>query len=119
MVLWGISVILTILISLFIWFRLDPISATFWNMGLALLISPYIGSWDFVVLLPLLIHTFLPASRWQKGFVIVSYVTAWLLMAYLQTLTENHNHYFWWIPLWHLVTIALITRWRKLPLQPD
>lgn len=113
MALWVISVILTILISLFIWSRLDPISTTFWNLGLALLVSPYIGSWDFVTLLPLLIHTFLPAGKWQKLFIVISYITAWFLMAYLQTLTESHNYYFWWVPLWYLITMALVTRWQK------
>jgi hypothetical protein len=119
MVIWGISVILTILISLFIWFRVDPISATFWNMGLALLVSPYIGSWDFVTLLPLLIHNFLPAGKWQKTFMVVSYLTAWVLMARIQLLTESHNHYFWWVPLWHLVTAALVTQWRKIQNVPS
>ena len=119
MVIWGISIILTILISLFIWFRVDPISATFWNMGLALLVSPYIGSWDFVTLLPLLMHTFLPAGKWQKTFMVVSYLTAWVLMARIQLLTESHNHYFWWVPLWHLVTAALVTQWRKIQNVPS
>lgn len=111
MTLWGISAILVVFFSLFIWNRLDPVSATFWNLGLALLISPYIGSWDFVVLLPLLIRAFLSAGKWQKGFVIASYLAAWVLMARIQGLTESHNHYFWWVPLWFLTTIAMITKW--------
>lgn len=113
MVIWGISVILTILTSLFIWFRVDPISATFWNMGLALLISPYIGSWDFLTLLPLLIHTYLSAGKWQKTLMVFSYLIAWVLMARIQLLTESHNHYFWWVPLWHLAAAALVTQWYK------
>lgn len=110
---WVASVILTILISLFIWFRLDVVSAAFWNMGLALLISPYIGSWDFVTLLPLLIRTYISVSQWRKVLLVISYLTAWILMARIQLLTESHNHFFWWVPIWHLATVALIAPWRK------
>jgi hypothetical protein len=111
MALWGAAVVLVILLSLFVWNRLDPASATFWNMGLALLISPYIGSWDFVALLPLLIHVYLRAGKWQKGLVIASYLAAWYWMAQIQGLEESHNYYFWWAPLWFLATAALVTRW--------
>ena len=82
-------------------------------MGFALLVSPYIGSWDFVVLLPLIVHSFLPASFWQKIFIFSSYAVAWILMARIQLLTENHNFFFWWVPLWHLAAMALIVIWKK------
>ncbi|NWF64414.1 MAG: DUF2029 domain-containing protein [Chloroflexi bacterium] len=114
MVLWGISVGLTILLSLFLCKRLDIVSATFWNLGLALLISPYIGSWDFVTLLPLWLSTFLSASRRWKIFTIISYVIAWGLMARIQGLEESHNHYFWWVPLWFLASVAIVM-WRRPP----
>ena len=118
MVLWGISIVLTVLLSLFLWKRLDTVSATFWNLGLALLISPYIGSWDFVTLLPLWLHTFLPASRRWKVFMAVSYGIAWFLMARIQGLEESHNHYFWWVPLWFLATSAIVT-WRQGMSDPE
>lgn len=114
MALWIVSTILTIFASVFIWFRLTPIPATYWNMGLALLISPYIGSWDFVTLLPLLIYMFLQIGKWKKTFMLVSYIAAWVLMARIQLLTESHNHFFWWVPLWHLATVAIITQWSKI-----
>lgn len=117
MVLWGISIVLTVLLSIFLWKRLDTVSATFWNLGLALLISPYIGSWDFVTLLPLWLHTFLPASRRWKVFMAVSYGIAWFLMARIQGLEESHNHYFWWVPLWFLATSAIVT-WRQRTSNP-
>ena len=118
MVLWGISIVLTVLLSIFLWKRLDTVSATFWNLGLALLISPYIGSWDFVTLLPLWLHTFLPASRRWKVFMAVSYGIAWFLMARIQGLEESHNHYFWWVPLWFLATSAIVT-WRQGMSDPE
>ena len=118
MVLWGISIVLTVLLSLFLWKRLDMVSATFWNLGLALLISPYIGSWDFVTLLPLWLHTFLPARRRWKVFMAVSYGIAWFLMARIQGLEESHNHYFWWVPLWFLATSAIVT-WRQGMSDPE
>lgn len=110
--IWFLSVILIIGVSVFIWNRFDPVSATYWSMGLALLISPYIGSWDFVVLLPLILHFFLPASIQQKIFIFISFVIAWILMARIQLLTESHNFFFWWVPLWFLAAMAIIVVWK-------
>ncbi|GAB4572829.1 MAG: hypothetical protein Fur0017_25340 [Anaerolineales bacterium] len=112
MVLWGISFVLTIMLSLFLWRRLDAVSATYWNLGLALLISPYIGSWDFVTLLPLWLHTFLNTDRRWKIFMCISYGVAWFLMARIQGLEESHNHFFWWVPLWFLASTAIVI-WRQ------
>lgn len=109
---WGISVVLIIMLSLFVWKRLEPVTATFWNLGLALLISPYIGSWDFVTLLPLWLSTFLLANRRWKFFMTISYGVAWFLMARIQGLEESHNYFFWWVPLWFLVSAAIVT-WRQ------
>ncbi|MCL4269012.1 MAG: DUF2029 domain-containing protein [Anaerolineales bacterium] len=109
MIIWGVAVALSIMLSLFLWKRLDPIPATFWNVGLALLISPYIGSWDFVTLLPLWLYTFSAVNRWQKVFMLISYIIAWLLMANIQGLEESHNHFFWWVPLWFLASTAIVT----------
>lgn len=107
--MWGLSVVLIIGLSVFIWKRFDPVHAAFWNLGLALLISPYIGSWDFVALLPLWLYTFLSAQRGWKVFMCVSYVGAWWLMAGIQGLEESHNHFFWWVPLWFLASTAIVT----------
>lgn len=108
-VLWVLSVVLTITVSLLLGKRLDIMNATFWNLGLALLISPYIGSWDFVSLLPLWLSTYLSAKGRMKLFMIISYLVAWWLMARIQGLEESHNHYFWWVPVWFLVSVAIVT----------
>ncbi len=115
MAVWGIVVIAVVTVSLLIWRRLVPITATYWSLGLALLISPYLGSWDFVTLLPIIIFTFMQSDWRRKMLVIFFYLTAWYGMAFVQALEESHNHYFWWVPVWFLVVLALVYPWKRDP----
>ncbi|MCZ2127833.1 MAG: DUF2029 domain-containing protein [Anaerolineales bacterium] len=113
MTLWVVAVVLIAAFALCLWTRLDPVRAAFWTLGLSLLISPYIGSWDFVALLPLLIYVYVDAGKRQKIFIVGAYLAAWVLMASGQAQTDSHNYFFWWVPLWHLAVAALTFRWRE------
>jgi hypothetical protein len=48
--------------NLQIWWRGDPARAVLWNLASTALVSPYAWSWDFVLLLPLLVDTALRVS---------------------------------------------------------
>ncbi len=113
MALWVVAILLIAALALFLWTRLAPVPAALWSLGLALLVSPYIGSWDFVALLPLLIYVYVRAEKRQKIFIFGAYSLAWILMASGQARTGSHNYFFWWVPLWHLGVAALTFRWRE------
>jgi hypothetical protein len=111
-VIWGILSVGVAAFSLFVWRRFDPITAACWSLGLALLVSPYLGSWDFVALLPLLILSFARSGWGGRTFLAVSYLAAWYGMSLIQALERSHNHYFWWVPVWFLIVPALVTKWQ-------
>jgi hypothetical protein len=115
--LWGIVLITVIMLALLLWKRIEPTAATYWSLGLALLISPYLGSWDFVTLLPILIYTFMHSNWKQRFFLVFCYLFAWYGMALIQSLEKSHNHYFWWVPFWFLGTLALVPPRKKSPLH--
>lgn len=111
-VLWGWTSIITIWISQFLWKKLPPLNAATWSLALTPLVSPYVGSWDFVVVLPLLIVTFVSIDWKRKTLLVLFYAVAWYQMAQIQSLDVSHNHYFWWIPLWFLGACGWMTNWK-------
>jgi hypothetical protein len=117
--LWGIAMGVVILLALSLWKRTAPPAATYWSLGLALLVSPYLGNWDFVTLLPLLIHTFMQSNWKPRIFIVICYLIAWYGMALIQSLEESHNYYFWWIPFWFLGTLALAPPRKLIPPECD
>lgn len=110
--LWGVVSLLTIYLNLTVWRKLSPLPALYWSLALAPLLSPYVGSWDFVVLLPLLMYTFVNIPWPRKFLLAVSYCIAWIAMARIQLLDASHNHYFWWVPLWGIAMVGALT-WRR------
>ncbi len=116
---WGSIAVGVVAVTPLIWNRFDMIASTYWSLGLALLISPYLGSWDFVTLLPILVFTFMKSNRDGRLFIFFSYLLAWYGMAHIQALEESHNHYFWWIPVWFMAVVAIAARWMRAPKKND
>jgi hypothetical protein len=112
--LWVLTSIITIGINQSLWKKLSPVNAAYWSLSLAPLVSPYVGSWDFVILLPLLTFTFANIDWKQKIIFVILYALAWYQMAQIQGLEVSHNHYFWWVPLWFLGVSAVLTNWKEI-----
>jgi len=114
-ILWGFTTLTVIGVNFLLWKKLPTKDAAYWSLALAPIVTPYIGSWDFVVLFPLLISTYVNGGWRQKAFLLIVYFIAWFGMARVQMLAVSHNHYFWWVPLWFIVSIALVTNWKIKP----
>ena len=118
-VLWGFTSLIVVGVNFWLWKKLPLKSAVYWSLALALLVTPYVGSWDFVVLFPLLIFAYVNTDWKRKIFIGVAYCAAWYGMARVQMLAVSHNHYFWWVPVYFIGMVALITDWKtkteKLP----
>ncbi len=109
---WGLVVLLVVALGFNLWTKFPQRDAMYWSLALAPLVSPYIGSWDFVVLFPLLILTFVKAGWNQKIFLIIIYGIAWYGMTLVQMEEVSHNHFFWWVPIWFIGALALVTDWK-------
>jgi len=110
--LWGVTSLTAIWLCYLLWKKLPSANAMVWSLALAPVLSPYVGSWDFVLLLPLLISTYASINMKRKIFIIVLYAIAWYGMALVQMQESSHNHFFWWVPLWFLGMSALVTNWK-------
>jgi len=102
-----------IVICLALWRKLTPERAMYWTLALTVLLSPYIWSWDFVLLLPLLLHTFGGADLKGKLLLLTAYVMAWAGMAFIQLAARGENQLFWWVPWWLTGTVAIVTTWNR------
>jgi hypothetical protein len=111
-VIWGFTSLVVIGANFWLWKRLPMKNAVYWSLALMLLVTPYVGSWDFVVLFPLLILTYVNVSWQRKVFLWSAYCIAWFGMARVQMLEASHNHYFWWVPVWFICAMLLARNWQ-------
>jgi len=109
--LWGITTLTVLGVNFWLWKECSLRVAVYWSLVLAPLATPYVGSWDFVILFPLLILTYVNAGWKGKAFIWIAYGLAWYGMAQVQRLEVSHNHYFWWVPLWFLGMSAVVSSW--------
>lgn len=116
---WILSVVVVLTLFCLLWIYHSPRGAMYWSMAFSALISPYVGSWDFVTLLPLLIYTFSRVDWGRRIFLVLSYGVAWYLMALVHSQHAGLNYYFWWVPLWLMSTLALITNWKRREVTDD
>lgn len=85
----------------YLWIRNGPVQGTVWGLALTTIAGTYIWSWDFVLLLPLLIDT---VARAKRLGTIVGLLAIWLgtfvfTLLSLQPPPPN-NARLWWLPYW-------------------
>jgi hypothetical protein len=111
LVAWIVLAVLLFAGNLWIWWRLDAKVAVRWSMALTLLVVPYIWSWDFVLLVPLLVYLlFTLRSVPAKLLLSLGYVGVWSYMVYIRLTTENDDVRYWWVPV-SLVAVMAVCIW--------
>jgi hypothetical protein len=105
---WGLLTSAIFLACYRIWTGSPRETAMCWSLGLTPLVTPYIWSWDFVLVLPAWIHTFFHVSWRGKLFLFLTYLAGCLGMAVIQLSGDNNNSRFWWVPIWFIGTAALV-----------
>jgi len=107
--LWALSALALAALNARLWKKLPAQNALAWSLALAPLVTPYVGSWDFVLLLPLLIVSYINANWKGKLFLWVAYLAAWGMMAKIQMSVPSHNLYYWWVPLWFIGAAGVLS----------
>lgn len=107
---WAVLCIAIVWITIQIWQNQTRIPAAVWTLALTLLITPYVWSWDFVLLLPLFVFL-LSNLNWKRVATLVTgYVLAWVGMAVIQLSDKFHNSRFWWVPLIFVLLCTWVVR---------
>ena len=109
--IWLALMLVALGISYQLWMKFPPSVAMMWSLGITTIVTPYVWSWDFVLLLPIWMYTFVQADWKRKALLLLFYAIAWYGMALVQAQEGSQNQYFWWAPLWFMGTLALVTNW--------
>ena len=108
--IWIVMAIVIFAINIWLWTVLPSRDAVFWSLALTPLITPYIWTWDFVMILPLFISSVFQAkTRASLGVLLGGYIVCWILMAGMKIHGEVSDYFFWWVP-WYLVTIIICSK---------
>jgi len=108
--LWGILVLMLFGVAMRLWWRLPAPAAMRWSLALTPLITPYVWSWDAVLLLPLLLHTLFWVNGWARGFWMLNYAVSFVGIMLIRTRTDNSDNRYWWVG-WAMMAGLLITMW--------
>lgn len=105
---WGLVLLSVIWVTVKIWRNLLAHHAAMWTLALTVLVTPYVWSWDFVLLLPIFVYV-LSSSKWWVVIVLCAgYGLIWAGMAIIQLSSDFHNSRFWWVPLSFIGLLVLV-----------
>lgn len=112
-VIWVIVLIAVVILTYRIWLENSAVNAMIWSLAFTTLITPYIWSWDFVLLLPLLVLGFATTDWKGKVFLFAAYFAGFVGMMTIQLSANDNNYRFWWVPVWFVGMITLIHFWNR------
>ncbi len=101
-------------VNLWLWWRYPAEEAMPWSLALTTLASPYIWTWDFTLLLPLILVTINRQRSWRAGLAwTAGWLACWGLVGWIYTLTRGaegvaSTQWHFWIP-WLALLLVLGT----------
>ena len=105
---WGSFLIAMLWFITRLWKNNTPQIAALWTLAITVLVTPYVWSWDFVLILPVLVYV-LSRANW-KGWLLllIGYVLVWSGIAVIQLSDNFHNSRFWWVPVSYVGLLTFI-----------
>ncbi len=102
--LWGCAALSGLVANLWLWTRLPAERAMLWSLAWTPLLTPYVWSWDFVLLIPLILWLFFHSRR-ARWFIGGGYLACWVLLLRLNPNMGSDKT--WWVP-WLLFVFICI-----------
>jgi hypothetical protein len=119
-ILWWMLLFLVSGINLSLWTRLPKREAAAWSIALTTLVTPYVWSWDFVLLIPLFVSYLYKlkekSSTWLMYF---AYISCWGIIVYMKLRGQTSDELNWWVP-WYLIGFIIsssLFNWSSLKLR--
>jgi hypothetical protein len=108
-ILWWMLLLLVSGINLLLWTRLPKRDAAAWSLALTTLVTPYIWSWDFVFIIPLLVsYLFKIKQKSSIWLIYFAYISCWGIIAYMKLTGHMSDELYWWVP-WYLIGFVIIS----------
>jgi hypothetical protein len=107
-VFWFIIYATIILINFQIWSKNKPEKAVLWSLASTAIISPYLWSWDFVLLLPLFIDTTIRLSNTRSKLILFAfYVICFSGSIFALQSGTASDEVLWWLPFVLIIGITI------------
>ncbi len=104
---WWLLLLVGSSVNLWLWARLPKREAAVWSLALTTLITPYVWSWDFVLLIPLISsYLYKNIPRSATGILYFGFISCWCAITYLKLSGLTSDDLNWWVP-WYLIGIVL------------
>ncbi len=98
-IIWVILALTLFVVNIRLWMTLPNRKAIYWSLALTLLITPYVWTWDFVMILPLFISSLFEARKKTSFWILIGgYFVVWTLITSLKVRDEVNESLFWWVP---------------------
>jgi hypothetical protein len=108
--LWLFYALGVFLFNLWLWYKKPLDTALRWSLALTALVTPYIWSWDYTLLIPLLVYTAFSLKKWQAWLVLGSgYFLGAAYMYYTFFFVTGADHVYWWTPFF-LCAVAFVSQ---------
>ncbi len=101
-------------VNIWLWTHRPKREAVVWSLALTTLITPYVWSWDFVLLIPLFtsyLYRKMPrSSTWLLYF---TFIVCWGVIVYMKLTGHTSDDLYWWVP-WYLIGFVIISSTKVL-----
>src|SRR6266498_1697504 len=88
-IIWVILALTLFVVNIRLWMTLPNRKAIYWSLALTLLITPYVWTWDFVMILPLFISSLFEARKKTSFWILIGgYFVVWTLITSLKVRDE-------------------------------
>jgi hypothetical protein len=105
--IWVMLTIMVFALNIWLWTILPSRDAIYWSLALTPLVTPYIWTWDFVLILPLFIFCLFRAkTKLSLGILLGGYLICWGLITNMKLHDEVNETFFWWVP-WLLIGVII------------
>ncbi len=107
-IFWFVIYIAIIVINFQVWSKNKPENSVLWSLASTAIISPYLWSWDFVLLLPLFVDTTIRLSNlFSKLILFVFYAACLIGSVFALQGGSASDEVLWWLPLVLMTGIAI------------
>ena len=107
-VLWALIFLAILSFVFWLWLNYDAKLAVLWSLALTPIATPYCSSWDFVLIVPLMLWLLI---QLQSKLARIGLILGALLIDLLQVTTRWHTRIpdgrYWWVPIAFLVVFIL------------
>lgn len=104
---WAVVAFGLFLVNTRLWIGLVPTQAIIGSLAITVIASPYIWTWDFVLMLPAVIYGLTHARATSSQLVVISGYAITASLGFWMRLNTSNEQLFWWMPYMLLVTSGL------------